>query len=215
MERPVQKPAEEARSLWCLRISLLAASSLVLAIAFQWNIVDVLTPFFILPFLGALWLALAACAIWAVVYAVRHRRLGWQARRPLLVCITAVLVVAFVPFTDLWLRANFHLLRERREEVVRQVQAGVLRPNVEGSASLIALGNAAPTLSMGGNEIAVEEHGGWQFVFFFTCRGLVDNYGGFLFVPEGGDPRSFRDLSEANSTQLIPFGGAWYYAAHR
>ena len=200
---------------WCLRVSILAASLLVIATALRWSLVDVLTPFLMYPLLGALWLGLAGCLIWSVVHLIKRHAFGWQARMPLLVCLASALIAALVPFTDLWLRANFYLLSERRKEVVDQIRAGKLEPNVEHNASLIALPDSSPTLSMGGNEVVIEEHRGQLYVFFFTYRGILDSYSGFLFVPEGGDPREFSDLSEAESTQIVPFGGPWYFAAHR
>jgi hypothetical protein len=41
---------------------------------------------------------------------------------------------------------------------------------------------------MGGNEVAVEEHAIKKYVLFFTFQGILDQYAGFLFVPEGGPP---------------------------
>jgi hypothetical protein len=196
---------------WCFRVSLLTASCLVAATALQWTLVDLL-PFLVDLLLLALWLGLLLCCVWAAAHAVRNRRYGWRAIAPLAVCIAAWAVVDSVPFTRLWLQANFHLLREQREAVVARVQDGSLQPNVPHNASLIALGSGR-TLSMGGNEIVVEEHGGEKFVFFFTHRGILDNYSGFLFVPEGGNPRAFSDLAEAES-QLVPYGGPWYFAGH-
>lgn len=60
----------------------------------------------------------------------------------------------------------------------------------------------------------VEEHDGLQYVFFFTFRGILDNYSGFLFVPEGGDPTRFRDLNEPESTQLARYASHWYFAGN-
>ena len=97
--------------------------------------------------------------------------------------------------------------------IVRQVENGVLRPNVGHNPNLIALGSGAALVSKGGNEIIVEIHDGARYVFFFTYRGILDNYLGFLFVPAGGDPRRFSDLGEP-STQLIRRDEHWYFAAH-
>ncbi len=52
-------------------------------------------------------------------------------------------------------------------------------------------------------------------MFFFTFRGVLDNYSGFLFVPDGGDPKEFYDLGEPGSTQLVKYGKNWYWAGHR
>lgn len=67
---------------------------------------------------------------------------------------------------------------------------------------------------MGGNEIVVERHREGAYVLFFTYRGVLDNYSGFLFVPQGGDPRGFRDLGETGTT-IEPLEQQWYFVAHR
>ena len=50
-------------------------------------------------------------------------------------------------------------------------------------------------------------------MFFFTYRGILDNYSGFLFVHSGGDPRRFADLGEP-TTDIIQQEDHWYFAAH-
>jgi hypothetical protein len=167
-----------------------------------------------LPLEAAAWLALIGCAVAASVRAARVRRLGRTALHPLAICLCAVLLAVYFPFTDVWLAANYHWYRPARAEVVRQVQRGELRPNVAHNPSLIALPPGTPLVSMGGNEIIVEVHDGQPYVFFFTYRGILDNYSGFLFVPAGGDPRRFSDLGEP-TTQLVEREEHWYFAAHR
>ena len=98
---------------------------------------------------------------------------------------------------------------------MRLVIDGELQPNVEYNSQLIQLDTNERNLSMGGNEIIVEEHLGDTYVFFFTFRGVVDNYAGFLYVPLGGSPSLFGDLDEPDSTQLVEFLGNWYFASHR
>ena len=68
---------------------------------------------------------------------------------------------------------------------------------------------------MGGNEVVVESHDGANYVFFFTFRGILDNYSGFLYVPEGGKASRFSDLSEQDSTQIKHLENNWYFTSHR
>ena len=63
-------------------------------------------------------------------------------------------------------------------------------------------------------EIVVEEHNGQRYVFFFTYRGILDNYSGFLFVPAGADPRLFADAADP-STVMEPRRTQWFFMAHR
>ena len=79
---------------------------------------------------------------------------------------------------------------------------------------LIALGSEYANISKGGNEVMLQEIEGENYVMFYTFRGILDNYSGFLYVPLGGDPRNFLDLNEQDTTQIIQYSDNWYYASH-
>ena len=197
-------------------IAAAALSLLLVAVtATQWWLVEWLTPFLMPLVLGLVWISFLGISAWSLVWAVRNRAMGRRVAIPLLICAATFLVVLMVPFTELWLRLNFAWYKGARERVVQEVQLGVLRPNSSDDGSLITLGPSRPNVSMGGNEIVVETHNAHTYVFFFTYRGILDNYSGFLHVPDGGDPREYSDLSEADKTQIVSYGDHWFYAAHR
>lgn len=209
-------PEPSARSLRTsktLYISVGSALVLLLALVFQWNIIDAFTIFLGGPLLGLAWLTVMLSAIWSLVYAYRYRREGPSAAAPFAVSIVTLLIAFFVPFTHLWLYANFHLKKAAREQVVERVVSGDLRPNIAHNTNLIAL----PTgygVSMGGDENVVESTNGNLFVFFFTFRGILDNYSGFLWVPKGGRPEQYSDAGEPG-TEIVSFGDNWYFIGHR
>lgn len=193
--------------------SAVAVSALLLAgTAFQWWLVDALTPFLALPLQGLLWVGFLAVSTWAVIRAIRYRGHWRISAIPLVVCTSAVMAALFVPLTQLSLEHDFAAKRAARERVVRDIYAGVLRPNVPHNQKLIAL-STAERLSAGGNEIVVETHDGHAYVFFFTFRGILGNYAGFLFVPEAGDPRKFSDINEPTA-ELVRLAERWYFVAH-
>lgn len=183
--------------------------------AFQWSLVDRFTPFLMYDaerILGSVFLVALLVALTAVR---RWRELGRASLLPAAALAATWLAVQLVPFTDLWLRSEFLLRRSARADVAGRVESGELRPNVAHSPSLIALGPGEPLVSRGGNEIVVEEHEGGRYILFFTYRGILDNYAGFLRVPPGGDPARFGDLGETASTQIVPWEPRWYYVSHR
>ena len=177
----------------CLTLSILASVALVALAATQWWLVEPLTPFG----LAFVWLmtvgAIAVAAIWS---ARRFRFRDWRTGVPLLICLLATLAWWFTPFTRFWVAANWKTHRQAREQVVAKVLDGSIRPNKPCCPGLIALGPEIATVSAGGNEIAVEEHAGRKYVFFYTFRGILDRYSGSLFVSSGGDPREFADLAD-------------------
>ena len=205
--------APSTRASKTLYFSVGSALFLLLALAFQWNLVDVLTPFLILPLLGLAWLLVLIAVVLATAHGYRHRTQGARALGPLLVAFSALVLALFVPFTQLWLHANFSWNQAEREQIVDQIKAGALVPNVAHNPNLIALPKGSG-LSMGGDEILVEAPLSDPYVFFFTFRGILDNYSGFLWVPDGGKPEEFYDARQPG-TQIEPLGGQWYFIGHR
>lgn len=189
--------------------SCLSSTVLLLALAFQWSLMDKLTPFLALPVIGLAWLFWFVVTIWAAVHAFKQRKIGRAAYIPILVCTITFLFAIFFPFTKIWINANFYLNKTERESVVSQVLSKKLIPNVSHNSSLIKLTNDN-NISSGGNEIIVREYNKHTYVFFFTYRGILDNYSGFLWVPKGGKPKLFQDAGE-NGTQILSYGDSWYF----
>jgi len=160
----------------------------------------------------AIFAAFAGCVVWSV------RQLwtfGWRGGTPTAVCIVGGLMWLFVPFNSLWIQANYRRHRTEREAIVARIMSGQLRPNMLCCPSLIALESDEPYVSMGGNKVSVEEHDGKKYVMFYTFRGVLDHYSGFLFVPDNGDPSRFSDLGEADRTELVRFSDHWVWVSHR
>ena len=124
------------------------------------------------------------------------------------------MLLVLIPFTDLCLKWNFIHYRQEREKIVNQVLAGELQPNVEYNSSLIALPASFKYISCRRNDIVVEEHKDKKYIFFFTYSGILDNYAGFLYTPDGGDPAEYNDLHETASTQIVPYVENCYWVSH-
>lgn len=196
-----------------LYFSMLSSVLLLISLAFQWNIIDVLTPFLGGALFGLVWLLALLSAALAFLHAYRHRSKGAHIFAPLIVSTCTLMVAFFFPFTQLWLYANFHLNKAAREQVLFNVKSGNLVPNVAHNTNLIALPRDSG-VSMGGEDIIVEGPSSDPYVFFFTFRGILDNYSGFLWVPDGGRPEQFGDAGELG-TEIESFGGNWYFIGHR
>jgi hypothetical protein len=196
-----------------LCFAVASAVAFLLVTAFQWDIVDFITPFLLVPLLASVWLVVIFTMIWSLGYAYRYRREGPLVWVPFAISAMALLAAWFVPFTELWIRTNFHFKKAQRELVVAQVKNGELVPNVSHNPGLIALPSGMD-LSKGGDEIVVEGLPDEPYVFFFTFRGILDNYSGFLWVPKGGRPEQFRDAAQPG-TQIESFGDNWYFVGHR
>jgi hypothetical protein len=196
------------RSAYCFVI--VSASLLVIAVALQWHLVDSLTPFLMLPVFGLLWLAVVTglgISVGLIIRDFSRAAFGCFA-----FCVACSVAAWFDPFTPLWLKAYFSWYEAERNRAVEVLMTDGL-PRAPHNSNVVRLPKGWPKLSMGGNELLVEEHDGRTYVLFFTFRGILDNYAGYLFVPEGGDPRRFRDLGE-DTTEIVYMRPSWVYVSH-
>lgn len=209
MKKKLQVPVPSFK----LRLSIAMAVLLITAEAFRWNIVDIFTPLVAGPLLAMVWGAAWFSAIYIAVNIIISRHEEPHSLLPLAVSIGALLAATLLPFTQLWLRINFELKREAREQLVQKVRSGELSPNVKHDIHFIRLAGGSG-LSMGGDEIVVDGPPGQQSVLFYTYRGFLDAYSGFVWVPSERKPEQFLDADEPN-TEIVQFDKNWYYIGHR
>lgn len=207
MADPPARPS--VRRLWMAVIA--AGSILLLCHALEWSLSDWLTPF-LLPFAFVLaWLSMLGALAAALLHAWRR---PWRAWLPALACIAVIAFALLAPFTRWWLWADFHGWLAAREAVIAAVQAGRLKPNVAHNPELIALYDG-PQVSAGGNEIVLERHHGKTYLFFYTERGMLDRYAGYLWIGADGDPRLFdaraRSGGRIEGMSESDGKGRWYF----
>lgn len=183
---------------------------LVVLVAGQWLLVDLFTPFILFPVLGAVWLLYFTVLPLSAWIAFKSRKKAWIVTFSF--SSLCGLAAWFDPFTPLWLKAYFVQYEAERTQAVQAVYRDAL-PHAAHNPSVRILPSTGPILSMGGNEVIVEEHEGGTYVLFFTFRGILDNYAGYLFVPDGGESRMFGDLSKG-ATEIHQLKKNWFYVSH-
>lgn len=154
--------------------------------------------------------AFPVCGLWSLFLLTRIRTRGVKFALPFVVCVATLAALNWVPFTQIWLQANFWRHRAAREEIVVQVVAGELVPNVSYSSRLIALPRDRLGVSAGG-EIVVDASDDGTYVLFLTSRGFRHTFSGFLHVPEGGDAAKFFEFDDAPPRQAVRYGERWYF----
>ncbi len=199
---------------WRFHFAVISSSLLILFAAFEWSLMEIFNVFLMLPLVGAVWGFFIGCTIASLTCLFKFKVVGLKSFAPIGVQVIAFLVVVYVPFTVLWLKADYQLNKEQRTAVVTKVLHGELKTNVEYNSSHIHLGDDDSGISRGGDDIVVEKHDGLTYVLFFTFRGLLDNYSGYLYVPEGGSPKMFGDLNESEVTEIEHIEGNWYFVSH-
>ena len=80
---------------------------------------------------------------------------------------------------------DFKMHKTDREKVVSMVESGKLKENVPDSPSFIQLPKRYDHLSKGGGEVIAVQKGERLTILFFTYRGILDNFSGFVYSPNG------------------------------
>jgi hypothetical protein len=165
----------------------------ILISLFRWTLVEYLTPF-LEPLLEiAIGLVFAISVVWSVVHLIRARKQGFGvALFPLLLNVAIVLIVMFVPFTRLTTQMDFRLRYDARMAIVSNVLDGryeSLTHNRGSRGDLITLPAQLSYLSSGGGDIVRWHRQDGTLIFFFSYRGILDSFSGFVYSTGDAPPK--------------------------
>ena len=175
----------------------------------QWYLVDLLTPFIVAPLMLVAGLLLPLLSLASLVYlAVRFGRSPIRAFAPLAINITTLLTVTFVPLHSLALDLQFAVDLPRYSQVIALIEESAISPDEWGRASLP---ERYESLSRGGGDIIIERAEDHLYVFFYTYRGILDNFSGFMYRSDGSAPRQY-DLG-GDWQEIEPLRPNWFFCA--
>jgi hypothetical protein len=193
-----------------------AAAVYCLLSFFFWILIDVVTPFAA----AFLWLPVLVIAIAAVVTATILPFRRWRTHRiasllPFAFLVACFITTRFIDFTALWLAGNFRFHHADRVQVVRRIANGKLRPNVSHNASLIALPRQFAPVSLGGGEVVVQRDGDKLKILFYTFRGVLDHFAGFVYTSDGSAPKNGDFAGSSSSLERFKIDGITFLHADR
>ncbi|MBX9993826.1 MULTISPECIES: hypothetical protein [Priestia] len=189
-----------------LLLSLISSLFVILVSLFQWDLVDIITEFLMLPIWLFVYAFFIIMTIWTLIHLFKKRK--WQ---PFLIQLITISLWFSFPFNQVNLDLNFKIHQDKREEVATKIENGVIKPNVSDSPSLIQLPKKYTQLSKGGGDIAVETKGKAKSILFFTYRGMLDNFSGFVYNPNDNKP-SKSDFN-GDFKQIKKVHKNWYYVS--
>lgn len=169
--------------------SLICGFLLIFLNIFRWSLVDILTPF-LEPFLELLiYILFFIASIWSFIYLfIRVKKEKYKSTLPFAVCLVSFLIIYFVPFDSIMLDIDFFSHNAQRGEVVKMIQDGRIEVNYTNDETIIKLPEKYKQLSRGGGEVLVERKDGVTKVLFFTFRGVLDNFAGFIYKSDNTEP---------------------------
>ncbi len=157
-----------------------------------------------------IWLGVYASFIimtgWALVHLFKYKY--WQ---PFIIQLITILIWFFFPFDQVNLDMNFKIHQDKREEIAVKIESGILKPNVSYNSSLIHLPKEYNQLSKGGGDIVLETKGKKKSILFFTYRGMLDNFSGFVYAPN--DQRPLKSDFDGDFKQIEKLHKNWYYVS--
>ena len=208
----VESTLSKSNSVSVLAIVCICFGFLLIATtALQWILVDFLTPFLMAPIMLFLWAGLAGLTFASIVYLVaQFRKNVRRAVLPLLINGVTFLILWWVPFTTIWLDLEFRLNYQAYNEVVRMVEDGRIKPNDIGLAKLPP---EYRHISRGGGEIKIERDDGVTSVFFYTFRGVLDNFSGYMYRSNDTPPP--QDFMGGDWVQIERMQPYWFFCASR
>ncbi|WP_138752427.1 hypothetical protein [Paenibacillus sinopodophylli] len=172
-----------------LTIAIIGSTIILFLNIYHLTLVEILTPF-LAPFIEILGvIVFFMCSLIVFVYFVVSKSVN-RARNgiPFLLNLIIFILVSIVPFTSIVLDIDFRLNKKDREDVVRMVLDGSLKPNSSDNDLLIRLPEEYKKLSKGGGEIWAEGHGQSAQILFFTYRGVMGNMDGFIYTANDSTP---------------------------
>ncbi|MED3992331.1 hypothetical protein [Priestia aryabhattai] len=189
-----------------LVLSLISSLLVILVSLFQWDLVDIITEFLMLPVWLFVYAFFIIITVWALIHLFKNRK--WQ---PVVIQFITIILWFFFPFTQVNLDLNFKIHQEKREEAAAKIKNGVIKPNVPDSPSLIQLPKEYTQLSKGGGDIEVETKGKSTSILFFTYRGMLDNFSGFVYDPN--DHKPSKSDFDGDFKQIEKVHKNWYYVS--
>lgn len=191
-------------------LSIIASTVAIVINIFRWSLFELLTPF-LEPMLElAIYGFFLVIIIWSLIYGViKVKSQKIKALIPAMINIAAVIIIVIVPFTAITLKMDFYFHLNEREDIIEKITNGELVPNVSHNNRLINLPAKYRNLSKGGGDIIVEYENENPNVFFFTFRGILDNFSGFVYRSDDNEPQ--KDDFGCNYIELEKLQKNWFW----
>lgn len=192
-----------------VNLYLMHASIMLIFRWYYWDIINIISPLLIIFPLSAAAISSLCFLVYALFYAAKNcTALKRMAYAPLLIISITIAMALFFPFTKVTLEMDFWTNLKARNTVVALIENGTMQPEAE-NPNLIKLPWYCKHLSKGGGEVKIVNYGEQEFYLFYTFRGFVDNYSGFIYLPD----EQVVDAAKGYFIQVLKMHDGWYYCA--
>ncbi|MED4444070.1 hypothetical protein CN971_31265 [Bacillus thuringiensis] len=186
------------------KITMISGIIIIIYNLTKWYLVQLVTPFF-MPFVSiAIYGSFFIIFIIGIINFIKCK--NWK---PLVIQLIIIIICIYVPFVKIYMKLDFIIYKEDRKQVIELIEQKKLIPNVKYNSKMIHLPKQFVSTSKNGGDILVQEKENSTLIFFYTYRGILDNFSGFIY--------SFNDIkpikSDFNSDfkEIIKVEKNWYY----
>lgn len=189
--------------LW---LSILSCLLIIFLQFFQWNLIEIFTPF-LMPFV---WLLVFGFFLGVFIVSIiwLFKKKDWK---PFGVQTFTILLLFLIPFNQIIIDIDFKENKSERNEVISKIKDGTFKPNVSYNSSLIHLPDEYEHLSKGGGDIVIEKQSESYSVLFFTFRGVLDGFSGFVYSPNDKKPQ--LGLFGGDFKEIVKIDENWYFVS--
>jgi len=198
--------------------SLYGGLLLLATCIFYWDGMDLLTPF-IFPLIAfAVRVLFIGISIGALTKGCLTRDQAIVRRfRFVILDLVVALVAIFFPFLEVRLFCDFNFNLNKRMQVVEMARSGTLRRPHGYNRTVCALPLGFEYLSKGGGEVIVTDGNNTIgdidrnsfHVLFYTFRGVLSHYSGFVYTADAKPPVDYIDAKEIRFLRKY-----WYWVAN-
>ena len=185
----------------------ITSSSFIISLQFfQWKIIEIITPF-LMPFVWLLAYGFfLGVFIVTIIWLIMQK--DWK---PFGVLLITIILLFLIPFNQIEIDRDFKVNKSERDEVISKIQDGSFKPNVSYNSSLIHLPHEYEHLSKGGGDIVIEKQSENTSILFFTFRGVLDSFSGFVYSPNDQKPQlgSFG----GDFKEIVKIDENWYFVS--
>ncbi|RUS45437.1 hypothetical protein [Cohnella sp. AR92] len=200
---------EKASASYRLMLVLSLVSSVMMA-AFQlyrWTLADQVTAFVAAAFQMFIYVLFYGILTLSLLYALFSWTKGRRMRNaiPALIGVAVLLMANVLPLPAYMIDYDYRSNNKERNAAVEYLEANEWIGN--GLQSTVLLPSEYRHLSKGGGEVTVRGQGEKLEILFYTFRGILDNYSGFVYTKDG----SFPDSLGKEFIESKKYSSHWYW----
>ncbi|PFN61848.1 MULTISPECIES: hypothetical protein [Bacillus cereus group] len=186
------------------KITMISGIIVIIYNLTKWYLVQLVTPFF-MPFVSiAIYGSFFIIFIIGIINFIKCK--NWK---PLVIQLIIIIICIYVPFVKIYMKLDFIIYKEDRKQVIELIEQRKLIPNVEYNDKMIHLPKQFVSTSKNGGDILVQEKENSTLIFFYTYRGILDNFSGFIYSLN--DIKPIKSDFNSDFKEIIKVEKNWYY----